>query len=164
MKIITQNIETLLAIVLFVCALVFYLYNPGTDDKLLLGLIGAIATLYFGLIKFKIENDSMFKELFIEFNERYSGELNNLINSLKDNPKRVLSNNEKNIIRNYFNLCAEEYLWKSKGRIPSNVWSAWKSGMMSNLEIAQIRDLWLEEIATDYGRKSYYGLPEEVGL
>jgi hypothetical protein len=42
---------------------------------LLLGLLGSIATIYFGVLKPKIENDILFKQLFETFNERYDDQL-----------------------------------------------------------------------------------------
>jgi hypothetical protein len=45
------------------------------------------------------------------------------------NEKIVFTPNQRNLVIDYFNLCAEEFLWYKKNRIPNDVWSAWKSGI-----------------------------------
>jgi hypothetical protein len=132
------------------------------DDKLLLGLLGTVATLYFGSIKNRIENDKLFKELFQGFNEKYDSRFNDLINELKNDKARVLEPFEKNLIIDYLNLCSEEFLWRSKNRIPSKVWNAWKAGIKENLKIKQVEEIYFEETDTKNGKVSYYGLIEEL--
>jgi hypothetical protein len=132
------------------------------DDKLLLGLLGTVATLYFGSIKNRIENDKLFKELFQGFNEKYDSRFNDLINELKDDKTRVLEPFEKNLIIDYLNLCSEEFLWRIKNRIPSEVWKAWKAGIKENLKIEQVKEIYSEETTTKNGKVSYYGLVEEL--
>ncbi len=64
-----RNTESIIAFALFVITTFIYFYfevGKGTDHKLYLGLIGIIATLYFGMLKSKVENDNIFKELFIQ--------------------------------------------------------------------------------------------------
>ena len=161
MKWIIRNRELLLSSLGFVCIFIFYFFNR-IDDKILLGLFGTIATLYFGSIKFKIENDKLFKELFTDFNNRYDNNLNNLLNRIKNEPEHILDNNEKNIIINYLNLCSEEYLWKSRNRIPKNVWKSWKAGIKVNLDIIQVKEVYNNEIDSINGSNSFYGLVEEL--
>jgi len=36
----------------------------------------------------------------------------------------------KSLLFDYLNFCGEEYLWKTKGRIPENVWNFWENGMI----------------------------------
>lgn len=128
----------------------------------IIGIAGIIATVIFGNKKQQIKNDSMFKELFESFNKRYDNDFNDLLNELKLNSEKELSTNEKQIIIGYFNLCSEEYLWYKKGRIPSDVWSAWKSGIKENLKISKVKDVFENEIRTPDGRNSFYGLVEEL--
>lgn len=162
-KFIKQNFETIIAIAIF--SIIILLKSKSIiDERLLIGLLGAIATLYFGTIKFKIEKDKLFKELFNAFNKKYDSNFNNLLNKLRDDSDKELDLDEINQIIDYFNLCAEEYLWRSRNRIPKNVWDAWKSGIKENLEIKQIYEIYQKEILTKNGRKSYYGLVEELKI
>jgi hypothetical protein len=139
------------------------LYGIQTINiNLFIGLLGSIATIYFGILKLKVENDILFKELFKTFNDRYNSNMNDIINNLKIDSERKLDKSERNIIIDYFNLCAEEYLWYKKKRIPTDVWTAWKSGILENLKIKQVAELYKEETSTDNGKKSFYGLIEEL--
>lgn len=58
---------SIVAIILVTIVFGVYLYCKY-DEKLLLGIIGVIATLYFGITKTQMENDRFFKELFNDFN------------------------------------------------------------------------------------------------
>jgi len=162
MKYLSRNIEFILACLGFIIIFFCYSFCPEMDDKLLLGLLGTVATLYFGSIKNRIENDKLFKELFQGFNEKYDSRFNDLINELKNDKTRVLETFEKNLIIDYLNLCSEEFLWRSKNRIPSKVWNAWKAGIKENLKIKQVEEIYSEETDTKNGKVSYYGLIEEL--
>lgn len=162
MKYLSRNIEFILACLGFVIIFFCYSFCSEMDDKLLLGLLGTVATLYFGSIKNRIENDKLFKELFQGFNEKYDSRFNDLINELKNDKARVLEPFEKNLIIDYLNLCSEEFLWRSKNRIPSKVWNAWKAGIKENLKIKQVEEIYFEETDTKNGKVSYYGLIEEL--
>ncbi|MBK8516192.1 MAG: hypothetical protein IPL55_07840 [Saprospiraceae bacterium] len=64
------------------------------------------------------------------------------------------------IIIDYLNLCAEEYLWYKKGRIDTEVWSAWKAGMIYYFK----QDAFKDDIEKQKVQKdSYYGLFEVLG-
>lgn len=161
MKILRKISENIIFGVLFLIVAILY----GTkviNETLLLGLLGSIATIYFGVLKLKIENDILFKDLFEKFNERYNDDLNDLINKLKSNPLKELTEDDRNIIIDYFNLCAEEFLWHKKKRIPNDVWKAWKAGILENLEVKQVKEVYNFETSTERGKVSYYGLVDEL--
>jgi len=165
-KYIKQHYEIMMAA--FAFAIVIFIYvRTDFNNNLFLGALGIIATFYFGVLKYKIENDRVFQELFTSFNDRYNSDFTKLINSLRGHPDKILEvHNEKSdesLIIEYFNLCAEEYLWYSKNRIPKSIWGAWKAGIKENLEIKQVREVYDKETKTERGRKSYYGLVEELG-
>lgn len=161
MKILREISENFFFGTLFLIAT--FLYGMKVIDMtLLLGLLGSIATIYFGVLKLKIENDILFKQLFETFNKRYDANLNDLINNLKNDSERGLSEDDRNLIIDYFNLCAEEFLWNKKKRIPDDIWQAWKAGIKENLEIKQIIEVYNFETSTERGKKSYYGLVEEL--
>ncbi|MCK4655027.1 MAG: hypothetical protein KAU01_11350 [Candidatus Cloacimonetes bacterium] len=161
-KFIKLNIESIIAIILF-SIIILLKSNSIIDERLFLGLLGAVATLYFGIVKFKIENDKLFKELFKEFNDKYDSRFNDLINELRNDNEKKLSLEERNLIIDYLNLCSEEYLWKSKNRIPNIVWNAWKAGIKENLKVKQVKEIYNREIATKNGEISFYGLVKELG-
>jgi hypothetical protein len=165
MKQIKQNIGLILTGIAFILLVTLSILSALKiiNDSLLLGLIGLMATFYFGYLKNKIEDDKVFKELFNSFNEKYDGKINDVINELKTTKSdRLLTVIEKNLVIDYFNLCAEEYLWRTKKRIPDEVWNAWKAGIVENLKIPQIMELYTSEMATENGRASYYGLDKEL--
>jgi hypothetical protein len=158
---INRNIELILASLGFILVICYYLIF-GVDGKIFLGLLGTIATLFFGSIKYRIENDKLFKELFQEFNSRYDLRFNDLINELKYDNGRKLTKDERNLIIDYLNLCSEEYLWRSRNRIPKKVWNSWKAGIKENLCIKQVEEIYKKEISSINGRISFYGLDEEL--
>ncbi len=163
-KIITNNLNTLIASFLLILLGVIYFKFDKISNSDFLGIIAAIATIYFGILKYRIENDKVFKELFESFNKKYDEDLNDLFNEIRRGNKTELTEKEKNQVIDYFNLCAEEYLWFLKGRIPKKVWEAWKSGIHANLQLKEIKNIYLEEIQKKETSKSYYGLVEELNI
>ncbi|MFZ4799250.1 MAG: hypothetical protein ACOYMA_17255 [Bacteroidia bacterium] len=166
-KQIKQNIGYILTGIAFILIVTLSILSvlKIVNNGLFLGLIGLMATFYFGYLKNKIEDDKVFKELFDSFSERYDGKMNDLINELRTpNSDRLLSVIETNLVIDYFNLCAEEYLWRTKKRIPDEVWNAWKAGIVKNLEIPQIMNIYKSEMESENGRVSYYGLDKELNI
>ena len=161
MKWISRNIELIIASLGF-SAVIIYSISYKMESNIFLGLLGTVATLYFGSIKYRIENDRLFKELFTGFNLKYDQKLNDLLNSLKYDTTYALNHEEKNLIIDYFNLCSEEYLWRRKNRIPKMVWNAWKAGIKENLSIKQVREIYETETSSPNGEDSFYGLVEEL--
>jgi hypothetical protein len=145
------------------------------DNSLVTGLANIIASLIIAFSSYcltkkyndkkqKIEDDQIFKSLFESFNNRYNTNLNDLLNELKSNSGKSLEVKEKNLIIDYFNLCAEEYLWYKMGRIKHEVWDAWTAGIHENLKIPQVLELYKTETETVNQRKSFYGLYEELNV
>lgn len=140
----------------------FIYYYQIIDSTLLIALISSTITIYLGSLKLKIEHDLLFKELFLYFNEKYNNDLNDLINELKYDKNKEINNIEKSMIIDYFNLCAEEYLWYKKSRIPEDIWIAWKSGIIENINIRQINEIFYDEISSNTNVISYYGFIDEI--
>lgn len=153
--------NTLIFGVLLSATILGYQFNL-INGEVFIGTLASIATLYYGSLKLKIENDLVFKDLFKSFNKRYNDQINDLFNDLKMNDSVSLLPEQKKMVIDYFNLCAEEFLWKRKGRIPDDVWAAWRAGIKENLKIKQIKELFEKETASEYGKASYYGLYEEL--
>lgn len=128
----------------------------------LYALLGALITAYFGILRQNIDDDKVFRELFIAFNSRYSNKTNDLLNTLRIGNINEINESEKLLIIDYFNLCSEEYLWYKKGRIPSIVWKAWESGILVNLSIPIVKDLFLVETKEEKQKMSYYGFTEHI--
>lgn len=153
------------SILLFIGVLVTFIFmeNKEIDDKIYYSIVGALITLYIGLTQYQLNNDKIFKELFNSFNQKYDEEFNDLINELSNNEsKRVLNQKEKALIIDYLNLSAEEYLWYKKGRIPKDVWTAWKNGIKANLKIDEVHEVASQEY--NKFKNSYYGLFEELNF
>ena len=136
--------------------------NEVIDNNVLFAGLAVSISLYLGVVRIKVDHDRIFKELFTEFNNRYSYETNELLNKLRQNNSDDLSPEERLKIIDYFNLCSEEYLWYKKGRIPKDVWKAWKSGIIENLKISAVKKLYDEETDNPVKVNSFYGLVTEL--
>jgi hypothetical protein len=100
------------------------------------------------------EQTRLFKELFTEFNARYDKRNDDLEAVRRRGPDRSLTDADEALCIDYFNLCAEEFLFWRAGNIPSEVWRAWCRGMLYYLSDAEILHLFERELLGD----SYYGL------
>jgi hypothetical protein len=93
--------------------------------------------------------------------KKFNDCLNKIIDSTRENKKYELSDNEKPIVIDYLNMCAEQYLWFTKGRIDKKVWESWIRGMKYYLECQSIK----KYIETEKNQKdSYYGIFEYMKL
>jgi hypothetical protein len=131
-------------------------------EIVLTGLLGGFG-LYVSWISHKKAKAELFHELFTEFNSRYH-ELNSHLDKLIEAEKNIDISNEKqvyklqreykNIIIDYLNLCAEEFMWKNKKYIDKEVWKSWQEGInWWYYNSAIIRRIWEEEKVNE---KSYY--------
>ena len=157
----------------------FYFINKEN----LFEIIGGIFVFAWGVIWKIREENRVEKELFEKFNDRYD-KYNDVFNLLRNNisPAEIYKNYNRsdeskesdnlilksedkveNLIIDYFNLCAEEYLWYKRRLISKSIWDAWKAGMKSNLEIPLIYCLWRRETGNAESRDSYYGLDSSLG-
>lgn len=69
-----------------------------------------------------------------------------------------LPTEDRDLIVDYFNLCAEEYLFFREGYIHREVWRSWCRGMSWYLKRHPFKDVWNEEVQTE----SFYGLSMDV--
>lgn len=128
-----------------------------------LGLVGLAITLIFSIANKILNNQKMEKELFKEFNERYNS-LNEDLRSIASETKfedliTLVSKTVEGktldlVLIDYFNLCAEEYYWKKRKRIGSEIWNAWHEGMIYYYKFPAVKELWRRECET--GWRSYY--------
>jgi hypothetical protein len=100
-----------------------------------------------------IQQTKLFIDLFTAFNSRYD-KLNKPLNMmLVRGDGNTLRPEDVNVLYDYFNLCAEEYLYYKSGYIDSNVWESWTQGMKIFTNDDEIKRLWVHEIQSG----SYYG-------
>jgi len=131
-------------------------------SSIILALSGLAITIYYSRHTLKLSRDKMTKELFTEFNLRYDKikDQLTLIAKLTDEQIEALSEAEfleyrKSIIE-FFNICAEEYYWKTEKRINPKIWRSWHKGMNAIFEQSElIQKIWIEECQNG-GFQSYY--------
>ena len=119
--------------------------------------VGAVLGLSYFALRQQIDETRLFSDLFKSFNARYDQKNDRLHELCSIDVNQTLELEEKVFLYDYFNLCAEEYLYYAKGFIYPEVWQAWVAGMKIFYQNARIRRLWDSELAT----KSYYGFRKE---
>lgn len=127
-------------------------------DKQIEILVAVIATgisLALGIRQYKTENDKLFKQLFQEFNTEYDTKFRKKLSEIRKQNKIE----DTDIVIDYFNFCAQEYLWKTKGRIPDNVWNSWEQGIVFFISNPLIEEIFIGEKEQ---RNSYYGWHERT--
>ena len=83
------KVHRILLVSILIVILVFCLYIIlDYDEKILLGSIGIVVTFYFGISKTQMENDRFFKELFRDFNLRYTA-LNECLYDITNSGKEL---------------------------------------------------------------------------
>lgn len=142
-----------IAIVAAVVGLAIVFATTTTDRTSFVGSVvaGVLAFCYFAQTQ-KLAEMSLFKELFTDFNRRYDA-LNERLSAIAVNGG-ASDGSSKQVIIDYFNLCAEEYLWYTEGYIHADVWRSWCAGMVWYFDREPFRTTWNEESK----KNSYYGL------
>jgi hypothetical protein len=141
----------------------YFLYNhqdilsANNKAESIIAIILLYTGIIYNLVTYKIANDQFFKSLFSEFNCRFD-KMNEALNAIikKEYKKNeIYKKDEESVIIDYLNLCAEEYLWFTKGRIETQVWKSWKKGMEHYLMQETFKKI-VEEQREE--KNSYYGL------
>ena len=114
-----------------------------------LGGAGGLTTFLYSQ---HLQETRLFTELFQTFNERYD-RLNHHLNEIAGSARVGLSADSQQLLMDYFNLCAEEYLYFRSGYIDEDVWRSWTHGMRVYAQVPAIREIWERELAAG----SYYG-------
>lgn len=128
------------------------------DWKLVVTTVSVGLSLIYFVQKQKLEEVHLFNGLFEKFNQRYD-RLNERLAEIDNVDSEIgLTNEEKAILVDYFNLCGEEYLYYKLGYIYPEVWNAWLRGMQQYYCNKRIRKYWQEELRTN----SYYGLTDSI--
>lgn len=126
--------------------------QPKNAFELLIAVVGISGAFTHFLYGQHHQDTQMFVNLFTKFNKRYD-KLNEKLNAIISRPvDSPLLPAHINTLYDYFNLCAEEYLFYEAGYIDEIVWQAWLRGMMYFANDAAVLRLWKQEIAAN----SYY--------
>ena len=152
-----QHYWWLAIVVPVVLLLLLSVTRDDWESFLVPAIVGAVG-FALAVQRQKLEELKLFKELFIEFNQRYD-RLNDRLDDIARNDDSAEDNDSvRETVVDYFNLCAEEYLWRSRGHIPDEVWSAWKRGMKHYFDEKPFKELW----EGDQGAENYYGFSPDV--
>lgn len=134
------------------------LFFFGREESV--GLVGASIAGTLGFCYFaqqqKLAETQLFLHLFTNFNQRYD-KLNGQLAAMAQEGVDI-NQEQRSLIVDYFNLCAEEYLFYQEGYIPGRVWRSWCRGMAWHLKRHPFKDVWNDEVKTE----SFYGLTEQV--
>jgi hypothetical protein len=131
---------------------------PARTFELLIAGMGVVAGLVYFLYTQQLQETRLFSDLFRQFNERYD-HLNEALNVIAWRDEDVmLTASDKQVLFDYFNLCAEEYLYYKTGYIDEEVWQSWTRGMATFVCSQDVRRLWEAEISSG----SYYGFTLDV--
>jgi len=120
--------------------------------ELYLAVTGGIGGFVHFLYSQHNQDTQLFVTLFKDFNARYDL-LNDKLNDMIDRNVSELSSEDKKVLFDYFNLCAEEYLFYKTGYIDQDVWRSWLAGMNYFARNASIRSFWKSDLKAG----SYYG-------
>jgi cell shape-determining protein MreC len=146
-------------VVLFIAFLTFLailVFDPSArnNPSVSITALGGLVSFYYFIQKQQLDELTLFKDLFDNFNSRYDS-LNQSLNTiLQKDESEPLMPEEISKLYDYFNLCGEEYLYYTLGYIYPEVWRAWRNGMITYLKHERIREQWLNEEKSN----SYYGL------
>lgn len=116
--------------------------GKGVDYK----FIGFVATFFLFYFNFRSRSLMNLFAVLAEFNKRY------------DKLNDELANDwiKKEVIIDYFNLCAEEYYFFTHGLIPQDVWDTWYGGMKDLFQNEKVQKEASVEF-NDKGKRTYYG-------
>jgi len=129
------------------------LWQSKTAFELMVTAVGAVAAFVYFLYDQHHKDTQMFVSLFEKFNARYD-KLNEKLNAIISRPiGSPLAAENITTLYDYFNLCAEEYLYYEAGYIDEKVWQAWLRGMSYFAADESVHRLWDKEIESG----SYYG-------
>lgn len=124
---------------------------PYRSTELLIPAIGGLWGFAFYLQNSHKEDARFMKELFEYFNQRYNDQNNDLQTWLKQ--PAPFSEAQELGFTDYFNLCAEEFVFHRLGYIYDEVWASWLNGMRQYGRDPRVAALWREQRKTN----SYYG-------
>jgi hypothetical protein len=126
------------------------LVPPLRSQEFLFPSVATALGLFYFLQQDRLQRARFCRELVTEFNTRYDKMNEQLLKLL---PRDKFGDDDELAFVDYFNLCAEEYLFYRNGYIYKEIWEAWQNGMKQYAKNANVGAIWAEEKKTD----SYYG-------
>jgi len=142
-----------IAFAVIVVAIAVVLKSGATDrGGLIATTVGTALTFCYFVQKQKLDELRLFNELFTNFNRRYDA-MNTKLEHIHAGME-MTDAELKIILSDYFNLCAEEFLFAKEGYVHAEVWQSWCRGMLYYLGSDRIRRTWDLEMISE----SYYGL------
>ena len=142
----------------------WFVIDEDLGWKIVLTSFGSGLSFFYFFQKQKLAETRLLKELVTDFNSRYDNlneKLNDILRKGDENPSMKLDQDDRATLNDYFNLCAEEYLFKELGYIDPRVWKAWYKGMGIYFTDQRIRELWEQEKKTgSYYRFTFSGKGE----
>ena len=121
--------------------------------KTVISILGSAAGFTYFLYAQHLAETRLFVDLFKDFNACYNEQNNELLMIQARAVGAPLSQQDKIKLCDYFNLCAEEFLFYEQQYIPKKVWKSWCNGMAQFAEVKEIREFWEQELMGE----SYYG-------
>ncbi len=122
----------------FLVVVLLVIFTYQISWKLFVSMATLIVMFTFFIQKQKLEEMKMFAELFKDFNIRFD-DLNDDLNRIArygiDHNKQQ---KDEQKLCDYFNLCAEEYLYCQKGYILPDVWRSWVYGMGNSKKLNKL--------------------------
>lgn len=91
-----------------------------------------ISFVYF-VQKQSMEDDKLELEAFSSFNSRCFKLASKIELTLNKDEGQNLTEEEKEILDEYFSLCVEEYFYFKKGRISLDIWRNWAHGISATV-------------------------------
>lgn len=130
-----------------------------TKDFSTLGtLVGGIFAFMYFFYKQHDQDTDVFLSLFWQLNLRYDKLNENLNEIASENDQTTLTKKEQEKLCDYFNLCAEQYMYFTAGYIDVRVWESWTSGMFYFYKNPRIKRFWDNEIL----QNSYYDFDPKI--
>jgi hypothetical protein len=128
--------------------------SPVSDKATVFAtIVASILSISFFVQQQRLAEMNLFRELITSFNTRYD-QLNDRLMRMRHEE----DGSDYQAVWDYFNLCAEEFLFYSEGYIHPRVWRSWCIGMLYYFEAEPFAEMWNNDEAPE----SYYGLTLEA--
>ena len=159
-RLLYENLDFFLNLLCVISALYFFSSKPEIMAAIIVGGV----SLAIGVRTNRVARDKLFKEIFMEYNNKYDLRFNNALGRIvceaESDENYAVNKEDKELVIDYINFCSEEYLWYTKGGIPKRVWDAWYNGIKFYLKNKTINKVFRLELENN--RASYYGFMEYI--
>lgn len=137
----------------YVCVWIVWWFTPTFNKpEFLISATGAISALGYFLYRQHLERARFLRELFVTFNDRYDRLNDRMMEVLNRANRGELQPTHRQVLQDYFNLCAEEHFFFDAGYIDAVVWKSWLLGMAQYIEDEAVILFWKQELESG----SYY--------